>query len=131
VRWIASCLLLVLTACPSSMNGSQCAAVGESCEIFCCTSLSCHATDRGGYCTKGCRCHGGGSICAPATFEDGCPQGAVCLAAASDGTGECVRLCESSPCNSGEVFCGNPADGGLDAGITCALVPPPDMLRRD
>ena len=120
--------MLVAALCCSvggCSDPATCAGVGESCQVFCCSNLTCHVSATGGYCTRGCRCHGS-SICAPTTFDEGCPQGSACLAKASDGTGECVRLCDSSPCKPGEVLC----DNANDAGIACQVIPPPDLSVR-
>jgi hypothetical protein len=116
VRWFGVVLALVLSGCPDSNN---CPGLGDPCTVLCCSGLSCRATDTGGTCGKSCRCHGS-AICASTQFQEGCPQGSACLAKASDGTGECVRLCDTSPCSPGQVVCEDPHD----AGITCSIVPP-------
>lgn len=128
---IALVLLLGGTGCPG--DGGECAGVGASCVLLCCANLTCHAGESGGYCTKSCRCDTG-RICAPSTFEDGCPQGSVCLAQQADGSGECVRLCDSSPCAAGEVLCEGQLDpnGDVDAGVIgCHVVTAaPDLGAR-
>lgn len=129
-RLFAISLLLLGTGCPGGSD--QCADVGEPCVLLCCANLTCRAGDSGGYCTKSCRC-AAGRLCAPATFEDGCPQGSVCLAQRDDGSGECVRLCDHSPCTPGEVLCDQQAtNGGSDADdIGCHLVADtPDLGAR-
>lgn len=119
----ALCCAALLAACSDS---TSCAGVGESCQVFCCANLSCHSGVAGDYCTKGCRCRGS-SVCAPSTFEEGCPQGSACLARAADGTGECVQLCDRSPCRPGQLLCTTWGD----AGIGCSVVPLPDLAGTD
>src|SRR4051812_10344473 len=89
-------------AAAARTDATQCAHVGEACTIACCLSegLQCRAGASGGYCTKSCRCRGS-AICTPPSFGDGCPQGSLCLATQSDGTGECVVLCDQPPCEVG------------------------------
>lgn len=98
---------------------TSCPRVGESCTISCCIKdgLICLNSDRGGYCTKTCHCHGT-AICTPSNFIDGCPQGSVCVTNAPDGTGECSVLCDTPPCSIGRYQC-SPADAGT---VTCTAV---------
>jgi len=115
------CGLLSLSGCPES---SSCQGLGEPCQLLCCGGLNCSDTGYGFRCTKSCQCHGSG-LCASTQFQEGCPQGSACFVepGRADGKGTCVQLCDTSPCQPGQVLC-DTTDGGAE----CHEVPAADML---
>lgn len=123
ITLLALALVLASGALAGCADPATCRHIGEPCSnsAGCCPQMGllCDPGPMGAFCSKTCRCHGGTGLCTPGNFDEGCPQGSVCLTTGEDGVGQCIVLCNESPCPPNHYRCGPNGDAGE---INCVAV---------